>query len=98
MTQTEYKYLAYCDVNHLEYTFTANSIYGLMDTIDDWYKDTMQGTTPYEAQVVDGTINISDFQFLVYQRHNDISLDFTNEKGDTFYIHPETGEEIFIKE
>ena len=66
MTQQDFKYLAYCKAeDNNEYVFKANAIEGLQDKIDDWYEET-KGYTPYESHVIDNTICISNFQFLIY--------------------------------
>ena len=73
MNQKEYKYIAYCDGwdNEL-HIFAASTIEGLMNKIDDWYEET-QGYTPYQSHLIDDTICISDYQFLIYTRgdHNE---------------------------
>jgi hypothetical protein len=67
MKQEAFKFMTYCMTEEgVEYIFRSNSVDGLQDEIDGWYEET-QGYTPYESHVIDNTICISDFQFLVYK-------------------------------
>ena len=68
MNQQEYKYIAYCNYYGEHHTFVGDSIEQLQDEIDSWHERT-QGYTPYETQLIDSTICISDFQFLIYTRN-----------------------------
>lgn len=72
MVQKEYKYVGFSD-NHLEeITVRANSIDGLMDKIESWYSRFY--FDDYEAQQIDNTICITDFQFLIYKITNNVGV------------------------
>jgi hypothetical protein len=73
-----YKYVAYCNTNGLEYTFSANSVVGLQDEIEYWYQE--GELKPMMSKIIDDKIVIDDFHFFVYSKLEDINLEDINDK------------------
>jgi len=78
MTQRNYKYVAYCNTNGLEYTFSANSVVGLQDEIEYWYQE--GELKPMMSKIIDDKIVIDDFHFFVYSKLEDVYDKFKEEE------------------